>query len=655
MPTPIPLPRTTWDESSIPRKDPYLIWAERSDFAGYNVVKGHFQVAVLTTVVGTRPWTPPQQLPGESPGILQDQTCITALGAPPNPCGDLYTGTVDAGSLLQLLQQKDFWLELNVPLYNDAALAVAPDLGTIDSLKGSVIAVIDHGGPFAHRNFLKTLADGALQSRVCYLWDQNLEPKATAPWNRPRDFTYGRELNATTISTLLSSHRSGGVVDEGALYAAIDYAALEERRTHGAHVLDLAAGNSNPITGHTDAASAANIIFVQLPRDTLGDYSGGSMTKYVLDALKYILARTEKADRLVINLSYGSTAGPHNGSSLLERGIDQLLQDRRRQKPQQTIALVLPAGNHFPAQLHAFLDLKAKAPQTLQWQVVPDDRTDTFLELWYPDKDAGLTVTVQPAQGLPPVGPVKLDTHADIKDHSGRIVGAVIHSSAVPNGSGCMVLIALRPTHPDLGRRKGIPRTDASTAVPATPLEPAPHGVWTITLQATKAAGVHAWVERDDPAPGARRQPQSHFVLDRVRANDSDDDQAPDVVRRRSTGNSLANGVEPWVVGASVGLNGPPSAYSAAGPTLNKARHSYWPDVLAPGDESSTLPGILAAGTRSGVLFRMKGTSVAAPQVARRILNAWVTGGTTTRAPVPAPGPANLDDCRIGQVSPPPV
>lgn len=38
-----------------------------------------------------------------------------------------------------------------------------------------------------------------------------------------------------------------------------------------------------------------------------------------------------------------------------------------------------------------------------------------------------------------------------------------------------------------------------------------------------------------------------------------------------------------------------------------------WPDCVAPADESAALPGILAAGARSGVLVRMNGTSVAAP------------------------------------------
>lgn len=38
-----------------------------------------------------------------------------------------------------------------------------------------------------------------------------------------------------------------------------------------------------------------------------------------------------------------------------------------------------------------------------------------------------------------------------------------------------------------------------------------------------------------------------------------------------------------------------------------------WPDCVAPADESAALPGILAAGGRSGVLVRMNGISVSAP------------------------------------------
>ena len=43
------------------------------------------------------------------------------------------------------------------------------------------------------------------------------------------------------------------------------------------------------------------------------------------------------------------------------------------------------------------------------------------------------------------------------------------------------------------------------------------------------------------------------------------------------------------------------------------------PDIAAPCDDSPSLPGLLAAGTRSGTRVRMSGTSVAAPWITRRL------------------------------------
>jgi len=57
------------------------------------------------------------------------------------------------------------------------------------------------------------------------------------------------------------------------------------------------------------------------------------------------------------------------------------------------------------------------------------------------------------------------------------------------------------------------------------------------------------------------------------------------------------------------------------------------PTTSVPTDESGLLPGIRAAGSRSGVTFRLIGTSAGAPQFARRLL------GPTDRGASPLPDP----------------
>jgi hypothetical protein len=76
------------------------------------------------------------------------------------------------------------------------------------------------------------------------------------------------------------------------------------------------------------------------------------------------------------------------------------------------------------------------------------------------------------------------------------------------------------------------------------------------------------------------------------------------------------------VVGGYVGGTDPGrfqrADYSATGPTRG-AR--IGPDFVALSEENQATRGVLGPGTRSGITFRVWGTSVAAPQAARAIVN----------------------------------
>jgi hypothetical protein len=522
-----------------------------------------------------------------------------------------------------------------------------------------VVAVIDHGCPFAHRQFLTKNQSGEWESRVRSLWDQDIAhtpPAAvtTDRWNalvspagdHRQSFRYGREITTAGINALIHDATMDGEIDEDRVYRKARYPVLDARKTHGAHVLDVACGKLNPLTGEPDAASDADIIFVQLPLNTVADTSGGSMTKYVLDAMHYIFDLTKNVQNLVINLSYGSTAGPHDGSSMLERAMDKLLLDERARRAGRQIEMVVPAGNHFLANGHTSFSLSAKdKPYDIRWQAMPDNQTDSFLELWYTPPDAG-AVTLSVCGPCGTVGnATPAGAYTAIVNNQGRRVGAIMHASGTPNGTKPMILVALAPTHPDAWPGTQGDEDDWATAA---------HGVWTITVAYAGEArlDVDAWVERDDPLKGQVGQPQSYLLPNRFGRDADDADQAGDAVKRECSGNSLANGVETIVVGACVNASGRLSSYSAAGPTRNFARNKArrWPDCLAVGDESDALPGVQAAGTRSGILVRMNGSSVAAPQVARQLINAWVAKlppGTTP--PLATKTPATSGSTTIAQ------
>jgi hypothetical protein len=68
--------------------------------------------------------------------------------------------------------------------------------------------------------------------------------------------------------------------------------------------------------------------------------------------------------------------------------------------------------------------------------------------------------------------------------------------------------------------------------------------------------------------------------------------------------------------------------YSSRGP--GRAGAVPGPDLVAPSDDSPVQHGLLAAANRSGAKFRLDGTSVAAPLVARRVANLL---GSSTNPP----------------------
>ncbi len=84
---------------------------------------------------------------------------------------------------------------------------------------------------------------------------------------------------------------------------------------------------------------------VQLDWASVADSSGGAMNVSVLDALAFALSRCANDAQVVINLSWGALAGPHNGTSLLEtrhgpsRGLQAAM----------AAQLIIPAGNAYQA------------------------------------------------------------------------------------------------------------------------------------------------------------------------------------------------------------------------------------------------------------------------------------------------------------------
>jgi hypothetical protein len=494
-----------------------------------------------------------------------------------------------------------------------------------------ILGVIDDGCPFAHPDLLG--APAVPFSGIQYLWDQNpatAESPRHLPWTRPSALRYGAQLDRTAIDAeIAAAARIYGRTRaaEEAVYVRLGYRSLRagQGTRHGVGVLHAACGSLCLNTRREQPADAP-IVFVQFPSAAVPDASGGWLGFHALDAIDYVIDRADAIRRAVsactpfdlkIVLSYGGTAGPHDGDSMLERAIEERLARVRRCG--DAIDVLLAAGNNYGKRIHGSRALTRQAPRApFLVHVPPDKESETFVEFWLPEsrylRDVRFIVT-------PPVGPPSRPLRAKEGLKWGAAgqpptAMAMFPWRVAQGGNGAMCLLAIAPT-----------RLSTAGAAPA--------GRWTVEVMCPALVPghdlrVHAWVERDDLLTGLRRGQQARF----------DDDgtgyvpDGRDPLRRSVdayTLNSIGHTSRCRIVGGYRLSDGDVPEYSSAGPSRDGGRAS--PDYSAPCDRGTAVRGLLTGGAFSGTTRASAGTSIAAPVAARRSLQ-----GRLPPAPPPPPG-----------------
>jgi hypothetical protein len=485
-----------------------------------------------------------------------------------------------------------------------------------------VMAIVDDGCPFAHTAY--RLGSG---TRVIRLWDQGA--KATQP---PPSAGYGREWKQADLDGVMAAHKTRtGEVDEDACYRALDpvgegmnLAGAAYR--HGAHVMGLAAGAPDPwdpSLASSDSASGAPIIFVSLPRDALLDTSGGALAFHVHDALRYIDALTCERDSggkpireipVAVCLALGASAGPHDGSALIEQAIGQIITTRSH------AMVVAAAGNGRDERLHAHLRVEPGHSIELPWDVAPDDATDSFLELWWSpaptadgDRSGNACLTLRPPNGAPSpeVHPGSASFALNAGGDDLPAVAGIV-STGEPSALGdarCALLVVAATAAEGLRERKL-----------------AASGDWIVTIRndGHSPIEVDAYVERDDPAFGGRAA-QSRIA-----------DSAGASVKTASTLGSLSHRPQWLVAGGYLHAHQGHGDFkhelddsSGEGP----GRDGYartGPDLVAPGGDIDHIAGVLSYGVHSAEIVRARGTSASAAFATRRLYNRWCTSGIPT-------------------------
>jgi Subtilase family len=369
---------------------------------------------------------------------------------------------------------------------------------------------------------------------------------------------------------------------------------------------------------------ALPILGVQLPPAALRDTSGRRLEGYVVQGMRWLIARNLRqaaggqVGSMVVNLSLGSLAGPGDETAFLADWLAYEIARYARLIPLSVLRIVAAYGNARRGRLVARAELRAARDLALDWRILPDDHTPSFLEMRTATQSArSLRLSLQ--------SPNLADGVLDIPwpEHG--------QSWVLGNPARAMVTGVAED-----GRRM----VQISTAPTAGATTLSPPGRWHIRITSIdeSPALISVRVQRDDTPAGYRTLGRQSW-LDHPLAWDWDDETrdwtGPQVgetsatcpITREGTAVAYAgvNAAEVFFVGAVRPRPGRqssthPSIYTGSGvTTLRPLGESTGPTLAALGDEGMFLSGRRASGVLSGSTARLSGTSVAAPEVTRAL------------------------------------
>ena len=160
--------------------------------------------------------------------------------------------------------------------------------------RGVLVAVIDSGITYWNEDFRKS--DGT--TRIRYLWDQVL----------------GQEYDETQINAALAT---------GSRQQALELVPSIDTTGHGTAVAGIAAGNGGAGgLANAGVARESDLLVVRLGTPRTESFP---RTTELMRALTYTVNKSiELQMPVAINLSFGNTYGAHNGTSLLDRFLDNI-------------------------------------------------------------------------------------------------------------------------------------------------------------------------------------------------------------------------------------------------------------------------------------------------------------------------------------------
>ncbi len=208
---------------------------------------------------------------------------------------------------------------------------------------GVVIGIIDQSFEFCHPSFYDTTGT---QLRVKRVWNQG-DDTGTSPYG----FNYGSEY--TTEAQMMAVFTDDSIA------------------FHGTHVAGIAAGCGAPSgrgMAYRGIAPGADIVFVP----TLFTQAS------ILDAINYIHEYAQSVNKpCVINMSFGTLSGPHDGTASWERFMSSFMEQNT-----DSIALVASAGNGGNGKEHIGKQFSASDTLVTRVNYLQGINMDGTVNLW---------------------------------------------------------------------------------------------------------------------------------------------------------------------------------------------------------------------------------------------------------------------------------
>lgn len=224
------------------------------------------------------------------------------------------------------------------------------DLNIPFSGKDVVVGIIDFGFDYNHPVYYDTT--GA-RYRIKRVWELN------GTGTPPAGYTYGNELTDTTAIKAKGTDNT--------------------KQTHGTAVSGIAAGSGygSPLNSRfRGIAYESDIVLVGVRRDSLSQqWMEGSFSDFI-DGINYIFRYAASVGKpAVVNISWGSQSGPHDGSTLFNEACDNLTGSGK--------IVVMSAGNEGQEKIHLSKTFTATDTTLYTFlDFLPDLYKRTWIDVW---------------------------------------------------------------------------------------------------------------------------------------------------------------------------------------------------------------------------------------------------------------------------------